>query len=72
MVKEVKAFAANDGKLFNEKWEAVYYDADLALKEIFDKEEMRNIILQNRGHIFEALEPLMTLEYAGVTKEQAA
>lgn len=62
MVTEVTAFAAQDGKLFRELWEALFYDADAALAKAFDKEETRNLILNNRETIFNALQPLIQHE----------
>jgi hypothetical protein len=72
MVREVTAFASDDGQLFATEWEALQHDARKKLGKNFDKEEMINLIVNCRELIFSALRPLVEYEEAAAKRQDDA
>jgi hypothetical protein len=66
MVREVTAFASDDGQLFATEW------ARKKLGKNFDKEEMINLIVNCRELIFSALRPLVEYEEAAAKRQDDA
>lgn len=58
MVRQIKAYQAEDGSIFADKQEAARHDAKTRLKKLFTNEAFVNEVLNNHSEIFDVLAPL--------------